>query len=176
MVKLVVNGKPVEVDVDADTPLLWVLRDRLGLTGTKFGCGIAQCGACTVHVDDQARRSCVLPVGDVAGRAVTTIEALGEAHGDPLGTHGLHAVQQAWLAENVPQCGYCQAGQIMTTVALLRANPAPSDDDIDSALSANLCRCGTYPRIRRAVHRAAAVLRTLPATAGTTGASPREPR
>jgi aerobic-type carbon monoxide dehydrogenase small subunit (CoxS/CutS family) len=158
MVKLVVNGKPVEVDVDADTPLLWVLRDRLGLTGTKFGCGIAQCGACTVHVDDQARRSCVLPVGDLAGHAVTTIEALGAA----LGAHGLHAVQQAWLAENVPQCGYCQAGQIMTTVALLRANPDPSDEDIDSALSANLCRCGTYPRIRRAVHRAAAALRPVP--------------
>ncbi len=172
--KLVVNGKPVEVDVDADTPLLWVLRDRLGLTGTKFGCGIAQCGACTVHVDDQARRSCVLPVADVAGRAVTTIEglgealgeapggALGEALGEAHGAHGLSAVQQAWLAENVPQCGYCQAGQIMTTVALLRANPAPSDDDIDSALSANLCRCGTYPRIRRAVHRAAAALRPVP--------------
>jgi aerobic-type carbon monoxide dehydrogenase small subunit (CoxS/CutS family) len=162
MVKLVVNGKPVEVDVDADTPLLWVLRDRLGLTGTKFGCGIAQCGACTVHVDDQARRSCVLPVGDVTGRAVTTIEAIGAA----LGPHGLHAVQQAWLAENVPQCGYCQAGQIMTTVALLRANPDPSDDDIDSALSANLCRCGTYPRIRRAVHRAAAALRPVPSRVG----------
>jgi aerobic-type carbon monoxide dehydrogenase small subunit (CoxS/CutS family) len=155
MVKLVVNGRPVEVDAEADMPLLWVLRDKLGLTGTKFGCGIAQCGACTVHVDAQARRSCVLPVGDVAGKAVMTIEALG--------TGGLHAVQQAWLAENVPQCGYCQAGQIMTTVALLRANPDPSDDDIDSALSANLCRCGTYPRIRRAVHRAAAALRPLPA-------------
>jgi aerobic-type carbon monoxide dehydrogenase small subunit (CoxS/CutS family) len=150
MVKLVVNGKPVEVDAEADTPLLWVLRDKLGLTGTKFGCGVAQCGACTVHVDDQARRSCVLPVGDVAGKAITTIEALG--------AHGLSAVQAAWLAENVPQCGYCQAGQIMTTVALLRANPRPTDDDIDSALSANLCRCGTYPRIRRAVHRAANAL------------------
>jgi aerobic-type carbon monoxide dehydrogenase small subunit (CoxS/CutS family) len=158
MVKLVVNGRPVVVDADADTPLLWVLRDRLGLTGTKFGCGIAQCGACTVHVDGQARRSCVLPVGDVAGKAVTTIEALGAG--------GLHAVQQAWLAENVPQCGYCQAGQIMSTVALLRANPDPSDDDIDSALSANLCRCGTYPRIRRAVHRAAAALRPVPTTVG----------
>jgi len=151
MVKLVVNGKPVAVDADADTPLLWVLRDRLGLFGTKFGCGIAQCGACTVHVDDRARRSCVLPVGDVAGRSVTTIEALGAG--------GLHAVQQAWLAENVPQCGYCQAGQIMSTVALLAANPDPTDDDIDSVLSANLCRCGTYPRIRRAVHRAAAALK-----------------
>jgi aerobic-type carbon monoxide dehydrogenase small subunit (CoxS/CutS family) len=154
MVKLVVNGKPVTVDVDDDHPLLWVLRDKLGLTGTKFGCGVAQCGACTVHVDDQARRSCVLPVVEVAGRQVTTIEALG--------ARGLHAVQEAWLAENVAQCGYCQAGQIMSTVALLRANPTPSDDDIDSALSANLCRCGTYPRIRRAVHRAAGALRARP--------------
>lgn len=160
MVKLVVNGRPVNVDAEPDMPLLWVLRDRLGLTGTKFGCGIAQCGACTVHVDGQARRSCVLPVGDVDGKAVTTIEALGAT--------GLHAVQQAWLAENVPQCGYCQAGQIMSTVALLRANPSPTDDDIDSALSANLCRCGTYPRIRRAVHRAAAALRPVP-TVGAKG-------
>jgi isoquinoline 1-oxidoreductase subunit alpha len=151
MVKLVVNGKPVAVDAEADTPLLWVLRDQLGLTGTKFGCGIAQCGACTVHVDDRPRRACVLPVGELEGKAITTIEALGAG--------GLHAVQAAWLAENVPQCGYCQAGQIMTTVALLRANPSPSDADIDSALSANLCRCGTYPRIRRAVHRAAEALR-----------------
>jgi isoquinoline 1-oxidoreductase alpha subunit len=161
MVKLVVNGKPVEVDAEPDMPLLWVLRDKLGLTGTKFGCGIAQCGACTVHVDDQARRACVLPVGDAEGKAVTTIEALGAG--------GLHAVQQAWLAENVPQCGYCQAGQIMSTVALLRANPAPSDEDIDSALSANLCRCGTYPRIRRAVHRAAAALRPVPTKLGAKG-------
>ncbi|HEX7840473.1 MAG TPA: (2Fe-2S)-binding protein [Kofleriaceae bacterium] len=158
MVKLVVNGKPVEVDAEPEMPLLWVLRDRLGLTGTKFGCGIAQCGACTVHVDGQARRSCGLPVGDIEGQHVTTIEAIG--------ARGLHAVQQAWLAENVPQCGYCQAGQIMSTVALLHANPDPSDDDIDSALSANLCRCGTYPRIRRAVHRAAAALRPVPAQVG----------
>jgi aerobic-type carbon monoxide dehydrogenase small subunit (CoxS/CutS family) len=157
MVKLIVNGKPVEVDADADTPLLWVLRDRLGLTGTKYGCGIAQCGACTVHVDDHARRSCVLPIEDVAGKAVTTIEGITAGAAD-----GLSAVQQAWLAENVAQCGFCQAGQIMSTVALLRANPAPTDADIDSALSANLCRCGTYPRIRRAVHRAAAALRPLP--------------
>jgi isoquinoline 1-oxidoreductase subunit alpha len=159
MVKLVVNGKPVVVDADADTPLLWVLRDHLGLTGTKFGCGIAQCGACTVHVDGQARRSCVMPAGELEGKAITTIEALG--------TGGLHAVQQAWLAENVPQCGYCQAGQIMSTVALLRANPRPTDEDIDSALSANLCRCGTYPRIRRAVHRAAEALRANSARGGS---------
>jgi aerobic-type carbon monoxide dehydrogenase small subunit (CoxS/CutS family) len=151
VVRLTVNGRDVDVDADDDTPLLWVLRDHLGLTGTKFGCGIAQCGACTVHIDGAARRSCVMPVGDLAGKHVTTIESLGE--------HGLHAVQDAWLAENVPQCGYCQSGQIMMTVALLAANPAPTDDDIDSALSANLCRCGTYPRIRRAVHRAAAALK-----------------
>ncbi|HEY1554960.1 MAG TPA: (2Fe-2S)-binding protein [Kofleriaceae bacterium] len=150
--KLTVNGRAYEVDVDDDQPLLWVLRDHLGLTGTKFGCGVAQCGACTVHVATQpsitrgaARRSCVLPIGELGGTSVTTIEALG----------GDHPVQRAWLAENVPQCGYCQAGQIMSAVALLAANPAPDDDDIDSALSANLCRCGTYPRIRLAVHRAA---------------------
>jgi len=152
VIRLTVNGKPVEVDADRAMPLLWVLRDRLGLTGTKFGCGVAQCGACTVHVDGNARRSCVLPVGDIAGARITTIEGLAT----PV---ALHAVQQAWLAENVPQCGYCQAGQIMSTVALLAANPSPDDADIDSALSANLCRCGTYPRIRRAVHRAAAALR-----------------
>ena len=151
MVRIVVNGKSVAVDAEADTPLLWVLRDKLGLTGTKFGCGIAQCGACTVHIDGKARRSCVSPIGELANAKITTIEGL-------LGPKGLHAVQQAWLAENVPQCGYCQAGQIMSTVALLAANPAPTDDDIDSALSANLCRCGTYPRIRRAVHRAATAL------------------
>ncbi len=149
--RIVVNGKPVSVDAEPDTPLLWVLRDKLGLTGTKFGCGIAQCGACTVHVDGEAKRSCVAPVGDLANAKITTIEGL-------IGPAGLHAVQEAWIAENVPQCGYCQAGQIMSTVALLAANPAPSDEDIDSALSANLCRCGTYPRIRRAVHRAAAAL------------------
>jgi aerobic-type carbon monoxide dehydrogenase small subunit (CoxS/CutS family) len=153
VVKLVVNGRAIEADVDDDKPLLWVLRDDLGLTGTKFGCGIAQCGACTVHVDGEARRSCVMPCGEMVGRKITTVEAIGVG--------GLHVVQQAWLAENVPQCGYCQAGQIMSTVALLEANPSPSDEDIDSALSANLCRCGTYPRIRKAVHRAAAALAQL---------------
>lgn len=151
MVTLTINGKRVVVDVDDDTPLLWVLRDHLGLTGTKFGCGIAQCGACTVHVDGEARRSCVMPIGEMANRSIRTIESIGAGK--------LHVVQEAWLAENVPQCGYCQAGQIMMTVALLEANPAPTDDDIDSALSANLCRCGMYPRIRRAVHRAAAALK-----------------
>jgi isoquinoline 1-oxidoreductase subunit alpha len=149
VVRIVVNGRAFDVDADSETPLLWVLRDHLGLTGTKFGCGIAQCGACTVHIADggrpQARRSCVMPIGELDGKQVTTIEGLG----------GTHPVQAAWLAENVPQCGYCQSGQIMSTVALLEANGAPTDDDIDSALSANLCRCGTYPRIRRAVHRAA---------------------
>jgi isoquinoline 1-oxidoreductase subunit alpha len=161
MTKLIVNGKPVEVDADGDTPLLWVLRDKLGLTGTKFGCGIAQCGACTVHIDGAARRSCVMPLADVADKKITTIEGLAESE------QRLHAVQEAWIAENVPQCGYCQAGQIMMTVALLRANPRPTDEDIDSALSANLCRCGTYPRIRRAVHRAAQAL--VPVEAVTKG-------
>ncbi len=162
MVRLVVNGKHVDVDADDDSPLLWALRDKLGLTGTKFGCGIAQCGACTVHIDGQARRSCVMPVGELAGKSITTIEGLAvpvAREGKLTDPGALHAVQQAWIAENVPQCGYCQAGQIMMTVALLRANPAPTDADIDSALSANLCRCGTYPRIRRAVHRAAEALR-----------------
>lgn len=152
MVKLVVNGKRVTVVAEPETPLLWVLRDKLGLTGTKFGCGIAQCGACTVHVDGQARRSCVMPIAEMADKSITTIEGLATPA-------QLHAVQEAWIAENVPQCGYCQAGQIMTTVALLAANPAPTDDDIDSALSANLCRCGTYPRIRKAVHRAAKAMK-----------------
>ena len=155
MVKLVVNGKPVTVTAEPDTPLLWVLRDKLGLTGTKFGCGIAQCGACTVHVDGQARRSCALPIAELEGKRITTIEGIATPA-------QLHAVQEAWIAENVPQCGYCQAGQIMSTVALLAANPSPTDEDIDSALSANLCRCGTYPRIRRAVQRAATALRDVP--------------
>ena len=155
MVKLVVNGKPVTVTAEPDTPLLWVLRDKLGLTGTKFGCGIAQCGACTVHVDGQARRLCAMPIADLAGKRITTIEGLATPA-------QLHAVQEAWIAENVPQCGYCQAGQIMSTVALLAANPSPTDEDIDSALSANLCRCGTYPRIRRAVHRAAKAVKGVP--------------
>jgi len=149
--KLVVNGKPIEVAVPADTPLLWALREELGLTGTKFGCGAALCGACTVHVDGKPKRSCVTACGDLGDRPITTIEGLATG-----GT--LHPVQQAWVEMNVPQCGYCQAGQIMTTVALLAAKPQPTDDDIDAALSANLCRCGTYPRIRKAVHRAAELL------------------
>jgi isoquinoline 1-oxidoreductase alpha subunit len=153
--KLVVNGTPVEVEVPPDTPLLWVLREEVGLTGTKFGCGRALCGACTVHVDGSPKRSCVTAVGDVAGAAITTIEGLaGEA--------ALHPVQEAWIEENVPQCGYCQAGQIMSAVALLRARPEPSDADIDAAMSATLCRCGTYPRIRLAIHRAAKAMKETP--------------
>lgn len=149
--KLVVNGKTVEVSVTPDTPLLWALREELGLTGTKFGCGAALCGACTVHVDGAPKRSCVTACGDLGGKPVTTIESLAAGG-------ALHPVQQAWSEMNVPQCGYCQSGQIMTTVALLEAKPTPTDDDIDAALSANLCRCGTYPRIRKAVHRAAQLL------------------
>ena len=145
--KLHVNGTEHEVDAPPDMPLLWVLRDLLGLTGTKFGCGIAQCGACTVHVDGQPRRSCVTPVETVAGKPITTIEGLS--------ADGSHPVQRAWAELDVVQCGYCQSGQIMTTVALLAQVPAPSDEDIDRALSGNLCRCGTYQRIRAAVHRAA---------------------
>lgn len=150
--KLRVNGQPATLDIPDDVPLLWAIREELGLTGTKFGCGAAQCGACTVLVDGQARRSCVTAVGDVAEREVTTVEGLAAAG-------ALHAVQQAWLDENVPQCGYCQVGQIMAAVALIAARPAPTDDDIDAVMTANLCRCGTYPRIRRAIVRAAAALR-----------------
>jgi isoquinoline 1-oxidoreductase subunit alpha len=145
--KLKVNGKEHEVAAPEDMPLLWVLRDLLGLTGTKFGCGMAQCGACTVHVDGRPVRSCVLPASAVGGRAVTTIEGLSAA--------GLHPVQRAWIEMDVVQCGYCQPGQIMAAAGLLAAKPDPSDSDIDTALSANLCRCGTYQRIRVAVHRAA---------------------
>ena len=153
MTKLNVNGKSVEVDVDPETPLLWVLRDTLGLTGTKFGCGMALCGSCTVHVDGQATRSCVTPVAEVENHQVTTIEGLAASAGLPAGK--MHPVQQAWVDLNVPQCGYCQVGQIMSAAALLQARPSPTDDDIDAVMSANLCRCGTYQRIRAAIHRAA---------------------
>jgi isoquinoline 1-oxidoreductase alpha subunit len=145
--RLVINGRPVDVDAAADTPLLWVLRDDVGLTGTKFGCGMALCGACTVHVDGQAVRSCTLPLGAAAGKAVTTIEAMAR---DPVG----RKVQAAWREHDVPQCGYCQSGQIMSAVALLKAKPKPTDADIDAAMSGNLCRCGTYPRIRAAIRSA----------------------
>jgi isoquinoline 1-oxidoreductase alpha subunit len=147
-----VNGEThVLDDVPGDVPLLWVLREELGLKGTKFGCGKALCGACTVHVDGQARRSCTLGVGDVGEAEVTTIESLSSAE-------TLHAVQRAWIEGNVPQCGYCQSGQIMQAVALLEANPTPTDDDINASMAGNLCRCGTYPRIRAAIHRAAQLL------------------
>lgn len=147
MVDFVLNGQPVSVDIEPDTPLLWVLRDTLGLTGTKFGCGVAACGACTVHVDGVATRTCVLPVEAVAGAAVTTIEGLA-----PAGR--LHPVQQAWIDEQVPQCGFCQSGMIMAAAALLSENAAPDDATIDESIT-NVCRCGTYGRIRRAIHRAA---------------------
>ena len=145
--KLRVNGRLHEVDAPADMPLLWVLREMLGLTGTKFGCGMAQCGACTVHVNGNAARSCVMPVSAVADHEVTTIEGLSP--------DGSHPVQRAWIEEDVVQCGYCQPGQVMAAAALLKAKPKPTNADIDAALSGNLCRCGTYPRIRAAVHRAA---------------------
>jgi isoquinoline 1-oxidoreductase alpha subunit len=141
-----VNGKDYSVDVDGDTPLLWVLRDTLGLTGTKFGCGISVCGACTVHLDGQATRSCVKTIDSLNGAAVTTIEGLSPDRG--------HKVQKAWMAEDVPQCGYCQSGMIMAAAALLANIPKPSDADIDASIS-NICRCGTYNRIRSAIHRAA---------------------
>jgi isoquinoline 1-oxidoreductase subunit alpha len=147
MIALSVNGKSYEVDVEPDTPLLWVLRDTIGLTGTKYGCGIAQCGACTVHLDGVATRSCQVPVGTVGNRPVTTIEALAQSD-------KLHPVQQAWLDLDVPQCGYCQSGMIMAVAALLKQNPNPTDADIDAAIT-NICRCGTYQRIRAAIHAVA---------------------
>ena len=146
MVVLLVNGRRYELDIEPETPLLWVLRDEIGLTGTKYGCGIAQCGACTVHVDGAAVRSCSLPASDAVGGQITTIEGLSP--------DGSHPVQQAWLAEDVPQCGYCQSGQIMAAAALLAKKPEPTDADIDEAMT-NICRCGTYQRIRAAVHMAA---------------------
>jgi isoquinoline 1-oxidoreductase alpha subunit len=152
MAQLTVNDQSVELDAPDDMPLLWALRDLLGLTGTKFGCGIAHCGACTVHVDGQPVRSCVMPLGSVRGRRITTIEGLAVGGVD-------HPVQAAWTQLNVPQCGYCQAGQLMTAAALISAIPAPSDRDIDAAMSGNLCRCGTYVRIRAAVHEAARIAR-----------------
>lgn len=148
MTSLLINGKRVAVKAASDTPLLWVLRDELQMTGTKFGCGMALCGACTVHIDGQPARACVTPISAAAGKKITTIEAVGASD---VGKR----VQQAWAEIDVPQCGYCQSGQIMAATALLRANPKPSDQDIDQAMSGNICRCGTYPRIRAAIHKAA---------------------
>lgn len=147
MISLTVNGQSVQVDAEPDTPLLWVLRDHLDLTGTKFSCGVAACGACTVHLDGQAMRSCVVPVSACVGKRVTTIEGLKQGG-------KLHPVQQAWLDQQVPQCGYCQTGMIMAAIALLAATPKPTDAEIDSGIT-NICRCGTYPRIRKAIHAAA---------------------
>ena len=159
MITLKINGDSRDFEVDPNTPLLWVIREQAGLTGTKYGCGIAQCGACTVHMNGNPIRSCVTPVQAVAGQEITTIEGIREKSGD------LHPVQLAWIAEQVPQCGYCQSGQIMSAVALLNSNPSPSDADIDNAMSGNICRCGTYPRIRKGIKAAAAAM------SGTTGDS-----
>jgi aerobic-type carbon monoxide dehydrogenase small subunit (CoxS/CutS family) len=152
--KLIVNGRPASIDVPADMPLLWVLRDALNLRGTKYACGIAACGACTVHVDGTPTRSCVTPISSVAGKRVTTIEGLS--------SDGSHPVQQAWMETDVPQCGYCQAGQIMSAAALLTRNRNPSDDEIDAAMDGVICRCGTYVRIRQAIHKAALIAKNEP--------------
>ncbi len=149
MIKLNINGRDTQVDVDPDMPLLWVLRDTLALTGTKFGCGMALCGACTVHLDGQPARACVTPVRAIGARRVTTIEGLS--------SDSSHPVQRAWIELDVPQCGYCQSGQIMSAAALLAQTPQPTDADIDTAMAGNICRCGTYQRIRAAIHRAAAL-------------------
>jgi isoquinoline 1-oxidoreductase alpha subunit len=156
--QLIVNQEPVVFEAEADMPLLWVLRDTLGLRGTKFGCGIAQCGACTVHVDGEATRSCVTAVGNVAGKRVTTIEGLSRGRDHPL--------QRAWIAEQVPQCGYCQSGMLMSAAELLSRKKQPTDADIDGALAGHICRCGTYERIRRAIHRAASTTGSAPASGG----------
>ncbi len=150
MIPLKVNGNKYDVEVLPDTPLLWVIRENLGMTGTKYGCGRSLCGACTVHVDGQATRSCITPVSSVAGKEITTIEGLSP--------DGSHPVQLAWIADDVPQCGYCQSGQIMSAAALLAQNPKPTDSDIDDFMSGIVCRCGTYQRIRRAIHRAAEMM------------------
>jgi aerobic-type carbon monoxide dehydrogenase small subunit (CoxS/CutS family) len=150
MITITINGTQHQIDLEPDTPLLWALRDAVGLTGTKFGCGIAQCGACTVHLDGQAVRSCSVPIGAIAGKSITTIEGLSP--------DGKHPVQRAWLAEDVPQCGYCQSGQIMAAAAFLKSHPNPSDAEIDANIT-NICRCGTYERLRRAIHRAAGMMK-----------------
>lgn len=148
MITIEVNGKKHKVEVGPDVPLLWVIREHIGLTGTKYGCGIAQCGACTILIDGRAERSCQTPIKDAQGKKITTIEGISENH----------PVIKAWIAEDVPQCGYCQSGQIVEAVALLKQNPRPSDADIDDAMSGNICRCGTYQRIRRAIHRASGMM------------------
>ncbi len=148
MIEFVLNGKKIQVDVPGDTPLLWVIREELGLKGTKFGCGKAQCGACTVHLNNSAVRTCVLPVSAASGQSVTTIEGVQEQE--------LHPVQRSWIQHSVPQCGYCQVGQIMSAAAMLKTNPKPTDEQIDEEMSGNICRCGTYNRIRAAIHTAAA--------------------
>jgi isoquinoline 1-oxidoreductase alpha subunit len=155
MTTLNINGKPHQIDLPADTPLLWALRDHLGLTGTKFGCGMALCGACTVHLDGEPVRACVTPVSAATGKKIVTIEAIDQ---DPTGKK----VQQAWLALGVPQCGYCQSGQVMAATALLKQKPKPTDADIDAAMSGNICRCGTYPRIRAAIKQAAGLTEVKP--------------
>ncbi|WP_338467653.1 (2Fe-2S)-binding protein [Novosphingobium sp. ZN18A2] len=151
MIQTTINGQPRQIDVDPATPILWVVREQLGLTGTKFGCGIAQCGACTVHLDGQPVRSCSTPVSEADGKAITTIEGLAGPDGAP------HPLQQAWIEAQVPQCGYCQSGQLMSAAALLRDTPRPSDDQIVSAMKGNICRCGTYGRIRKAIRLAAGI-------------------
>ena len=158
-IQLKVNGRSHSVDVPADAPVLWVLRDELGLVGTKFGCGVAQCGACTIHVDGVATRSCVTPMSAVHGKSITTIEGLSP--------DGTHALQRAWEELDVPQCGYCQAGQLMSAAALLKVKPRPTDDEIDAAMNGNLCRCATYLRIRQAIHRAGDLLVEAPAVEGS---------
>ena len=155
MLRLNINGAPHDIDVDPETPLLWVIRDYAGLTGTKYGCGMALCGACTVHLDGAPIRSCVTSAAAAVGRAITTIEGINA------GRDGLHPVQQAWIDEQVPQCGYCQSGQIMSAAALLERNAAPTDTEIDTAMAGNICRCGTYPRIRRGIKRAALTINAL---------------
>lgn len=149
MITLKINGKTHQIEVDPMTPLLWVIRENIGLTGTKFGCGIAQCGACTVHIDGKAVRSCISPVGTMEGKEITTIEGIGDE------TSELHPVQQAWIDEQVPQCGYCQSGQIMSAIALLNENPNPDDETINQVMKGNICRCGMYSRIKKGIKKAA---------------------
>ena len=151
MIRLQINGEPVALTVEEDTPLLWVIRENLNLTGTKFGCGMSMCGACTVHVDGQAIRSCTTPIGSLEGKEITTIEGLNPTS-DP---ENMHVVQKAWVEANVPQCGYCQGGQILSAVSLLRAKPHPTDEELDAMMAGNICRCGTYPRIRKAIQSVA---------------------